>query len=152
MFDSSHLVPNLNKMMEEEAVQVTQAETGQEEERVEARAKIEQPVEETIKRRRGVEEARAERREEKVSDLVSELAYFAWRDKLQHRDFIGENCFSKLISPFLEIVERKGWHLLCEHKAYGFVDVVKEFYTNMVGMKDKLFMSRIKGYSSVGSR
>ena len=64
---------------------------------------------------------------------------------MQHRDFIGKNCFSKLISPFLEIVESKGWHLLCEHKAPGFVDVVKEFYVNMVGMKDKMFMSRING-------
>ena len=26
---------------------------------------------------------------------------------------------------------------LCEHKGPGFVDVVKEFYANMVGMKDK---------------
>ena len=71
--------------------------------------------------RRGAKEARVERMEEKVSDLVSERAYFAWRDKLQHRDFIGERDdklqhrgfigerdFNKLISPFQEIVESKG--------------------------------------------
>ena len=69
--------------------------------------------------------------------MVLECAYFTWRDKLQHRDFIGERGFSKLISLFQEIVKSKGWHLFCEHKALGFVDVVKEFYTNMVGMKDK---------------
>ena len=28
--------------------------------------------------------------------------------------------------------------MFCEHKAPGFVDVVKEFYANMVGMKDKV--------------
>ena len=27
--------------------------------------------------------------------------------------------------------------MFCEHKSPGFVDVVKEFYSNMVGMKDK---------------
>ena len=64
-------------------------------------------------------------------------AYVALRDKLQQRDFIGERGFNKLISPFQEVIESKGWHLFCEHKAPGFVDVMKEFYANMVGMKDK---------------
>ena len=81
-------------------------------------------MEDTRKRRRGAE-ARAEHREEKASNLVSECAYFAWRDKLHNRYFNGERGFSKLISPFLEIVESKGWHLLCEHKALSFVDDVK---------------------------
>ena len=67
----------------------------------------------------------------------SKRFYFTWRDKLQHRDFIGKRGFNKLISPFQEIVESKGRHLFCEHKAPGFVDVVKEFYANMVGIKDK---------------
>ena len=40
-------------------------------------------------------------------------------------------------SPFQEVIESKGLHLFCEHKAHGFVDVVKELYANMVGMKDK---------------
>ena len=39
-------------------------------------------MEETRKRKRGAEEAGAECSEEKASDWVSELAYFAWRDKL----------------------------------------------------------------------
>ena len=122
---------------EEEAVQAKQAETGHEEERAEARAEIEQPVEETRKRKIGVEEAEAKQKEQKGSDLVSELAYFALRDKLQHRDFISERGFSKLISPFKEIIEKRGWHLFCEHKAPRFIDVVKEFYANIVVMKAK---------------
>ena len=65
------------------------------------------------------------------------MAYIAGRDKLQDRDFIEERGFSKWISPFQELIESKGWHLFCEHKAPGFVDVVKEFYANMVGTKDK---------------
>ena len=64
-------------------------------------------MEETRMRRRGPEEARAKSREEKASDLVSECAYFTLRDKLQYKDFISERGLSKLISPFLEIVERK---------------------------------------------
>ena len=65
------------------------------------------------------------------------MAYIAWRDKLQHRDFIGERGFKKWISPFQELIESKGWHLFYEYKTPGFVDVVKEFYANMVGTKDK---------------
>ena len=87
---------------------------------------------------KGAEEAETEQMKEKVSDFISERAYFAWRDKLQHKDFIGERGFSKLISPFLEIIKKRGWHLFREHKAPGFVDVVKEFYSNMVGLKEKI--------------
>ena len=70
------------------------------------------------------------------------MAYIVCRDKLQHRDFIRERGFNKWVSPFKELVESKGWNLLCEHKAPGFVDVVKEFYANMVGMKDKAIYVR----------
>ena len=124
--------------MEKETVQATQAEI-EEEERAEARAELEQPVEETRKRKRGAEETGAECSEEKASDWVSELPFITWRDKLQHRDFIGERGFSKWISPFQEIVENRGWLLFCEHKAPGFVDVVKEFYANMVERQDSLY-------------
>ena len=80
----------------------------------------------------------------KASDLVSEQAYFAWRDKLQHRDFIGERGFGSLIPPFQEIIEKRRWHYFYEHKAPGFVDMVKEFYANMVGMKEKTVYIRGK--------
>ena len=73
--------------------------------------------------------------------MILELAYIAWRDKLQHRDFIGETGFGKLISPFQESIENRGeggGDLFCEYKAPGFVDVVKEFYANMVEMKDNI--------------
>ena len=36
------------------------------------------------------------------------------------------------------MVEKRIWHLFYEHKALRFVDVVKEFYSNMIGMKDKI--------------
>ena len=93
-------------------------------------------MEESRKRKRGNEEA--ESSDQKSGDSVSNMAYIDWRDKLQNREFIGERGFNKWVSPFQDMVESKRWHLLCEHKALRFVDVVKEFYANMVGMKDKV--------------
>ena len=84
----SNLIPNLNEIMEEyteieeEVVQEAQSGVVQEKERLEAIIETEQPNEETRKRKRGVEEAGTKQREEKVGDLVSESAHFAWRDKL----------------------------------------------------------------------
>ena len=92
-------------------------------------------MEDSRKRKRGNEEKEID--EQKVSDRVSDMAYIAWRDKLQHRNFIRERGFNKWISPFQEMIESKGWHLFCEHKAPGFLYVVKEFYANMMGTKDK---------------
>ena len=92
-------------------------------------------------------EAGAERSEEKVSDWVLELAYFVCRDKLKHIDFIGERGFSKWISPFQEVTESKGWHIFYQHKAPGFADVLKKFYANIVGMKDKTTYVRGKWIS-----
>ena len=53
------------------------------------------------------------------------------------RGFIVERGFNKLISPFIELLEKRGWKLLGENKALGFVALVKEFYGNMVGVKGK---------------
>ena len=66
---------------------------------------------------------------------------------MQYRDFIEERGFNKWISSFQEIIESKGWHLFCEPKAPGFIDVVKEFYANIVGMKDKTIYVRGKWIS-----
>ena len=142
MSEPQNLVPNLNEIMEEydelenETVQATQAVAGQGEERPEVNEELEQTVEESRKRKIGNE--KAESCEQQVGDWVFNMAYIDWRDKLQHRDFIGERGFNKWVSRFQELVKSKGWHLFCEHKAPRFVDVVKEFYANMVGMKDKV--------------
>ena len=104
-------------------------------------------MEETRKRKRGAEETGVENSEEKARNCVSELTYVAWRTKLQHKDFIGERGFSKWISPFQEIIKKRGWLLFCENKAPCFVNVVKEFYSNIVGMKDKTVYIRGKWIS-----
>ena len=56
---------------------------------------------------------------------------------LKDRGFIVKRGFNKLISPFIEMLEKRGWKLLGEHKVPGFVALVKEFYANMVGVKGK---------------
>ena len=153
MSEPTNLVLNLNEIMEEyteseeETVQVTQEETGQANDRAEVRAEPEQPVEESRKMKIGDKEVRAESIGEKASDWVSKQAYVAWRDKLQHKHLIGERGFNKWISPFQEVIESKGWHLFCEHKALGFVDVVKEFCANIVGMKYNIVYVRGKWIS-----
>ena len=56
---------------------------------------------------------------------------------LKDRGFIVERGFNELISPFIEMLERRGWKILGEHKSLGLVALVKEFYANMVGEKGK---------------
>ena len=109
------MVPNLNEIMEvyaeweNETVQATQVVEKQGEERNEVNRVFEQTVEESRKRKRGNEEADSS--EQKVNDWVSDMAYIAWKDKLQYRNFIGERGFNKWVSPFQEMIESKGWHL-----------------------------------------
>ena len=52
------------------------------------------------------------------------------------KEFVCERGFRKLISPFLEVIEKRGWGFFCEHKAPGFSALAREFYANMVGMKE----------------
>ena len=55
---------------------------------------------------------------------------------MSEKGFIGEKGFGKLISPFAEIIEKRGWSLFCTHKQPGFAGVVREFYANMMEMKE----------------
>ena len=80
----------------------------QEEERPEARIETEQPTEETRKRKRGAEEAETEQSNGKVRDFVSDKAFDLWEKNLKDRDFIVERGFNKLISPFIEMIEKRG--------------------------------------------
>ena len=50
------------------------------------------------------------------------------------------------------MIEQKEWHLFCEHKAPSFVDVVKEFYSNMVGLREKTCYVRGKWISFSGEK
>ena len=72
-----------------------------------------------------------------MSEFVSDSALVLWEKNLKDRGFIVKRGFNKLISPFVEMIEKRGWHLLSEHKAPSFVALVKEFYANMVGVRGK---------------
>ena len=52
------------------------------------------------------------------------------------KEIVCERGFGKLIPPFSEVIEKRGWGFFCEHKAPRFSALAREFYANMVGMKD----------------
>ena len=59
------------------------------------------------------------------------------KETLMQKYFIGERGFVQLISPLREVINKRGWSLFSEHKLVGFIAVVREFYANMVGKKEK---------------
>ena len=59
-----------------------------------------------------------------------------WEKQLVDKGFINKRGFGKFISPFLEIIEKKGWNFFCEHKAPGFSTLAIKFYSNMVKMRE----------------
>ena len=58
------------------------------------------------------------------------------KKNLSDKRFIGERGFGTFISPFAEIIEKRGWSLFCKHKPPGFAAVVREFYSNMIDMRE----------------
>ena len=124
-------VNNLNKMIDEimcdnvKAVEEAQSETQLEEE-VNAE-KGNQPEEEEQHERSKTEEEK---------DFISQEAKELWNKVMFDKDFVCERGFGKVISPFSEVITNRGWEFFCEHKAPGFSALPREFYANMVGMKD----------------
>ena len=41
-----------------------------------------------------------------------------------------------LFPLFSERIENKGWNFFCEHKAPGFATLAREFYSNMVEIRE----------------
>ena len=73
---------------------------------------------------------------EDYKEFISKEAQELWNKILFDKEFVCERGFGKLISPFSEVTEKKGWGFFCEHKAPGFSALSREFYANMVGMKE----------------
>ena len=55
---------------------------------------------------------------------------------LADKGFVYERGFGKLISLFAEIIEKRGWECFYVHMAPGFSALAREFYANMVGMRE----------------
>ena len=73
---------------------------------------------------------------EEEKDFISEEAKNLWNKVMWNKEFICERGFGKLIPPFFEVIEKRGWAFFCEHKAPEFSALPREFYANMVGMKE----------------
>ena len=73
---------------------------------------------------------------EEDKDFISKEAQELWNKTLFDKEFVCERGFGKLISPFSEVIEKRGWGFFCEHKAPGYSALAREFYANMVGMKE----------------
>ena len=89
--------------------------------------------------KRNVEKVEIEQGEDvEVYDFIYVGALVVIEHTLLQKDFIRERGFNKLISPFREVIEKRCWSLLCEHKPVGFVAIVKEFFASLVGKKEKM--------------
>ena len=66
------------------------------------------------------------------------------------KEFVFERGFGKLIFAFSEVIEKRGWGFFCEHKAPGFLALAREFYANMVEMRDDfVYVREVFGCPSV---
>ena len=139
MAETSTLIPNLNEILEEyahseEEVHLEPTEEVQQEPTEENRPS-EQPEVRPVarqKKRKGKER----RREEEEDKFVSDEAYSTWKKYYAGKGFVGEREFSQLISPFKELIEQRGWGKFCKHYKTGYADIVREFYSNLLGRKD----------------
>ena len=69
---------------------------------------------------------------ERAKSFISEKAAALMEGSLKDRGFIVERGFKKVISPFAKMLEKRGWHLLGEHREPSYASLVKEFFANMV--------------------
>ena len=146
MEDNQNPVPDLNKiinkLMSEHCQGVEEVHLEPQFETVtnvepETQPAVEEPVEEEKATKRQKMVRRTEEEETgRDKDFVSEEAKDLWNRLLADKGFANERGFSKLISPFSEIIEKRGWECFCAHTAPGFSALAREFYVNMVGMRE----------------
>ena len=74
--------------------------------------------------------------------FISDEAYSFWKENLSDKGFIGERGFSTFITPFAEIIKKRGWNLFCKHKPPGYAVVVRELYSNMIDRREDLVYIR----------
>ena len=98
---------------------------------------MEEPIEEErAAKRQRVAEQTEERESEEGKDFVSAEAKDIWTTVLTDKGFVCERGFWKIISYFSKIIEKRGWESFCAHVAPGFSTMAREFYANMVGMRE----------------
>ena len=143
MSDPTILIPNLHEVMEEcielekQTEQGFEATTRQVEERNEDNEENHQTIDEPRKRKRGADEAGEEQRKNRVENFISETAVALMEGSLKNKGFIEERGFKNIISPFVEMVEKREWQSLAEHKESGCASLVREFFANKVEREGK---------------
>ena len=142
MEEPQSLVPNLNEMMEEYI-------TGEEEVHLEPQTKTTLVAEPEVqkeaqnpahkgKKQKIAEKSRVEHAKEAEDNeaFISDEAYSFWKKNLSNKRFTRERGFGKIISPFAKIIKKMSWSLFCKNKPPRFAAVVKEFYSNMIDMRE----------------
>ena len=79
--------------------------------------------------------------------FITAKAQTVFEKELKERGFVCERGFSQLISPLKEVIKKRGWQKLVEHKNPGLSNLVREFYANMVQMREKSVFVRGKWIS-----
>ena len=125
MSEPTNLVLNLNEIMEDyvgwenETVQATQAIIEQDEKRYEVNIMFEPIKEESRKRKRRTEETKTEQRVEKARNFISNKGVVLMEKCLKERGFIAERGFKNLISPIVEMLEKREWQALASTRNLG---------------------------------
>ena len=131
MAEPSDLTPNQEEIMEEN---VQPEEENRQEEPTE-RMPAEAPEGPTVPEER-TNKGKGKVTEEEAEYFVSDEAYSNWRKHYASKGFVAERRFKNPITPFKEMIEKRGWETLCAHRRSGCAAVVREFYSNLVGRKD----------------
>ena len=152
MADNQIPFPDLNKIIDE---LMSEHRQGVEEVHLEpptetvvnAEQETQPKIEEAVEEERAVKRQRvAERTEERESGEEKDFVFAEAKDLLTKvladKGFVHERGFAKLISLFSEIIEKRGWESFCAHTTPGFFALAKEFYANMVGMKEDIVFVR----------
>ena len=131
MAEPSTLVPDLSKIMEEYTQPEGEVRQEPTRENLLSEPSEVHPVSKQ-QRKRGKEK----QQEGEEDEFISKEAFSIWKKYYVGKGFVGERGFSKLISPFKELIEQRGWGNFCKHQKSGYATVVQEFYSNLVGRKD----------------
>ena len=137
MAETSDSIPNREEIMEEH---VQLEEENRQEEPIE-RIPTETPEAPEISEERA-NKGKEKATEEEVEDFVSDEAYSNWKKYYANKGFVMERRFKNPITPFKEMIEKRGWKALCTHQRSGYAAVVREFYSNLVGRKDNTVFVR----------
>ena len=131
MAEPSYLTPNQEEIMEENV----QPEEENRQEEPNERMSAEAPEGPTVPEER-TNKGKGKVAEEEVEDFVSDEAYLNWRKHYANKGFVADRRFKNPITPFKEMIQKRGWTTLCKHRKSGYAAVVREFYSNLVGRKD----------------